>query len=590
MASASKRSRIAISLSIALAVLGVVGITAAAQGSSSTLGKFELRPEAGQEVDRDVPSTHSKSTAPRIVPAQASAVAASNPGAFGFTGVTFQDHRDADNGNQTSDTPPDQGLCAGSGEVIEPVNTTFSTYSSSGQLMSGPTSLTVFYTGQHEIDRGVDPPTFGPFLSDPKCYYDPVAKRFVMTILQLPFTPEGDFINGRSNILIAVSNGSHPSTSPGDWSFFALNTTDDGTPSNDGSGNTMPSQPGCPCFGDQPLLGADKYGIYLTTNEYSILGPEFNGAQVYALSKSALFSGSLKYQAFHGAPIPLAEGPAYSLQPAASPSAADWNTVNHGTEYLLSALDFDATTDNRIAAWALTNTASLDNPVPSVTMTAPAILASEPYGQPPNAQQKNGAVPLADAVGEREGLLATNDDRMNQVVYAAGKLWGAVNTAVRTTNGASSSTDRSGIAYFAVSPSTPSATTVAGTIAKQGYVALGNNDNAFFPSIAVNSAGKGVMTFSIAGQHYFPSAAYTTIDAVNGAGPVHIAGAGAGPNDDHATYEAFGGDGVSRWGDYSAAAASENGSIWIAAEYIPGGFGYAPYLSNWGTFVGNVAP
>ena len=55
----------------------------------------------------------------------------------------------------------------------------------------------MFFTGQHEIDRSVDPPTFGPFLTDPKCYYDPAAKRFVMTILQLPFTPDGDFFNGR---------------------------------------------------------------------------------------------------------------------------------------------------------------------------------------------------------------------------------------------------------------------------------------------------------------------------------------------------------------------------------------------------------
>ena len=122
----------------------------------------------------------------------------------------------------------------------------------------------------------------------------------------------------------------------------------------------MPNNPGCPCFGDQPLLGADKYGIYITTNEFSTLGDEFNGAQVYAISKSALFGGTLKYQAFHGAPIPLAEGPAYSLQPATSPTAASWNTTNNGTEYMLSALDFDATTDNRIAVWALTNTKSLD--------------------------------------------------------------------------------------------------------------------------------------------------------------------------------------------------------------------------------------
>src|SRR6185312_4297242 len=129
---------------------------------------------------------------------------------------------------------------------------------------------------------------------------------------------------------------SMPSTSRDDWTFFALNTTDDGQASDDGSGNTMPSNPGCPCFGDQPLLGADKYGIYITTNEFSILGPEFNGAQVYAISKSALVGGTLKYQAFHGAPIPLAEGLAYSMQPATSPTTGSWNTNNAGTEFLLS--------------------------------------------------------------------------------------------------------------------------------------------------------------------------------------------------------------------------------------------------------------
>ena len=155
----------------------------------------------------------------------------------------------------------------------------------------------------------------------------------------------------------------------------------------------MPSHPGCPCFGDQPLLGADKYGIYITTNEFSTLGHEFNGAQIYAIGKQALFGGTLKYQAIHGAPIPLAEGTAYSLQPATSPTAASWNPDNNGTEYLLSALDFDATTDNRIAVWALTNTQSLD-PTPAVTLTSAAIISSETYGQPPNAEQKKGPIPL----------------------------------------------------------------------------------------------------------------------------------------------------------------------------------------------------
>ena len=46
-------------------------------------------------------------------------------------------------------------------------------------------------------------------------------------------------------------------------------------------------------------------------------------------------------QAFHGAPIALAEGPAYSLQPATSPTAWDWSGENRGTAYFLSALDFN---------------------------------------------------------------------------------------------------------------------------------------------------------------------------------------------------------------------------------------------------------
>ena len=131
---------------------------------------------------------------------------------------------------------------------------------------------------------------------------------------------------------------------------------------------------------------------------------------------------------------------------------------------------------------------------------------------------------------------------------------------------------------------------MAGTIAKQGYVALGNNDNVLFPSIGVNAAGKGVMTFSLSGHHYFPSAAYTSIDAVNGAGPIHIAAAGAGrPTTYRATRRSAAT--VSRAGATTRPPSpAENGSIWIATEYIPGGFGFPPYLNNWGTFVGNVTP
>src|SRR5713101_5179305 len=78
------------------------------------------------------------------------------------------------------------------------------------------------------------------------------------------------------------------------------------------------------------------------------------------------------------------------------------------------------------------------------------------------------------------------------------------------------------------------------------------------------------------------------IDSVNGAGAVHIAGPGAGPQDGFTEYPAFGAPVRPRWGDYSAAVADADGSIWLAAEYIPN----APrdIFANWGSFVMHVTP
>ena len=43
-----------------------------------------------------------------------------------------------------------------------------------------------------------------------------------------------------------------------------------------------------PCFQDYPHIGGDANGIYITTNEYSLFGPGYNAAQIFAFSKSEL--------------------------------------------------------------------------------------------------------------------------------------------------------------------------------------------------------------------------------------------------------------------------------------------------------------
>jgi hypothetical protein len=270
------------------------------------------------------------------------------------------------------------------------------------------------------------------------------------------------------------------------------------------------------------------------------------------------------------------------LQPATAPGS-NYASANNGTEYFMSSLQFGpGALDNRIAAWALTNTASLNTTSPDVSLSH-VVIDSEVYGQPPDSTQKDGPLPLGSSLKPAEHLefLAGNDDRMNQVVFAGGKLWSGVNTVV-SGNGPT----RVGIAYFIVTPSDPSGT-LSATMTKQGYVAL-QQDDVLYPSIGVNASGRGVMTFTIAGSDYYPSAGYAKIDATTGAGTVHIAAAGAGPDDNFGGYHAFGGAGTDRWGDYSAAVADESGNVWFACEYIPNAS--RTELANWGTFVGHVAP
>ena len=98
------------------------------------------------------------------------------------------------------------------------------------------------------------------------------------------------------------------------------------------------------------------------------------------------------------------------------------------------------------------------------------------------------------------------------------------------------------------------------------------------------------MTFSISGHHYYPSAALRADRRGERRRRHPHRRCRRGPTDDLSGYAAFGGDGVARWGDYSAAVAAEDGTIWTASEWIPGTFGFPPFLANWGTFIGNVSP
>ena len=503
------------------------------------------------------------------------------PGFAGFRGLTHLDQLNAGTGvysdTQFSLEPPDQALCVGRGFVLEGVNEAFRVFTTGGGALTQPISYSQFFGIPPEIVR-TNPPSFGPFISDPKCYFDPATHHWFMTQLEFGVDQTGGAFGPPSDLLVAVSKTSDPR---GGWWLYKVITTDDGT---DGT----PVHSGCPCFGDQPLIGADKNGFYVSTNEYGITSTAYHGSQLYAFSKSGLETGA-NGNVVHIDAAQLTTslpdgGLAVSVQPATSPTA-QWASAHNGTAYFASVTDWSVGPAlgqgaNRILAWAMTNTASLNTANPAVNLEF-RVIPSEFYTQPPNATQKPGPRPLGTSLGNPLLLIATNDDRTNQVVFADGKLWTGVNTSVRQEGGPT----RSGIAFFVVHPSMTSGGFNA-TMAAQGYLSA-RGAHIYFPSIGVTAAGKAVMAFSLSGRHFFPSAAYAPLQGGH-AGPIYIAGHGKLPEDGFTGYKAEGGNGVARWGDYSAAVADPTGRIWMGAEYIPD----APrsQLANWGTFVWHVHP
>jgi hypothetical protein len=493
-------------------------------------------------------------------------IANSNPNASGFNGLDV-----IDQGLQSGFLlePPDQGLCVGNGFVFEQVNLGLAVYdASSNQLLAGPVFANTFF--------GLDA---AQFTSDPRCFFDTQVRRWFVTILQVDIDPATGAATGHSHGLIAVSTTDSPLST---FDIFSIDTTDDGS-------NGTQNHVGCPCFGDQPLMGTDLNGFFYTTNEFSITaltggGPVFsNGAQVYALSKRELVANASP-AVVHFGDIPLTTGHvARSLQPAQSLFTGEGDSSNgRGVEFFVSHLNFTHTLDNRLAVWAIFDTRKLDKSNPKVELTG-TIINSEVYGDAPPATQEAGPNPFGASLTppQPEGTLSPGDTRMQQVFFSQGLLWTGLTTVIQQ-----GSNFLDGAAYFLIRPDFLG-NKVRASIQAQGYITAAGQ-NVLYPAIAVNGNGDGIVGFTISGPGFFPSAAYTRISEDNGAGHIHVLGAGALPDDGFTMYPPIS-NGVGRWGDYSAAAVDEHGNLWFATEYNPAQLsnGFPQGIgANWGTFIG----
>jgi hypothetical protein len=542
----------------------------------------------------------------------------------GFEGLNFYQQRYARGGNQFSVEPPDQGMCAGNGYVVEAVNDVMNVFNTSGQsVLPDNTSTNIVSGFPRNVNHAVDLNSFYGYapainrstgvraqsVTDPSCLYDAATQRFFVVVLTLETRPNGS-LTLQNHLDIAVSQTSNPT---GHWNIYRTDVTNDGT--NTGGQNAGPY------LGDYPHIGADANGFYITTNAYPWNHNGFGGAQLYAFSKAQLAAGAAQVNMQHidtsgMVNLPSDAGatqPGFTVWPAQSPGT-EFNAANNGTEYLLSSNAADEAThpvagfggdytSSTLVVWTLKNTASLNSPTPALALSS-RVIGVNPYAIPPKQHQPGSGTPptvtapqgycLDDlttvtiaGVGCWRLLVGapsyevvsspdSNDTRMQQVTYANGKLWGALDTAINPDGLA----QRAGIAWYVLNPD-------ANKVVNQGYLGTAGYDLTY-PAIGVTSSGRGVMAFTASGDTTNPSAAYAAIDASAGVSAWDIVpgGLGAAPDDGFTSYKAqVGNPPRTRWGDYGAAAVDGN-SIWIASEYVAHACDYV----DWGGpfFVGGT--
>jgi len=551
----------------------LVTSSAAGQSASAPLAR-EAGPWARFERERSEPA-RSLPGAPS--PSNTSVVV--NQNANGWEGLDHTDQRYAGGGNQFSLEPPDQGLCVGGvstndpsygPEVVESVNDALVFYDARMHQLGLPITLSQFFGLPPTINRSTG--KFGPFISDPKCYFDPDTQRWFHSVLTIAQDPNTGAFQAPASVYLAVSTSSE---ALGSYYIYRIDATDSG-------------HPNCPCFGDQPLIGADQNGFYVSTAEYDLepFGANFNGPQIYAMSKQKLEKGTLgSVVHISGITHAIGDRTTGSVQPSMA-QVAQFETSNGGTEYFLSGYDCSlpacliaAGAFNKITIWALTNTHSLSNNNPKVHLSLQDITVN-PYENPVPQVQKDGPRPLGELDGEAVGLVQANDARMNQVVFAGGYLWSGINTKVDPG-------PRDGIEYFVVTPSAVGGV-AGGSLHAQGYVAAANRFLSF-PSIGVNGAGHGIMAFSLMGPNDYPSSAQIAMGAAGASGNIEIVRQGFRPEDGFTCYAAEVGPGaLCRWGDYSASVGTPSGLVFSATEYI--GDNSRTFFANWSTFLWPTNP
>ncbi|MDG7011271.1 MAG: hypothetical protein JRN57_04030 [Nitrososphaerota archaeon] len=540
--------------------------------------------------------------------------------------------------------PPDQGLCAGGGYVMELMNQGEMQVFSSGNL--APASGVIY------LDTLMGLNTFpnGGWSSggDPMCQYDPAnGGHWIITeIVSASNETSGGPFSGCFFAVpdtcyegIAVSASSDPIGTYRTY-FLDANTVN-GDPGSDANAAPVAGV----LLNDYAKTALTRDAFLLFYDEFNLYG-NFNGVQEFAFGKTGLETGGPVTVAYENmgtapnlSPIPangmyqpvaLPSSAFYQVIPAQTTDPSQYDNANGGTGFMIGTLDFFGNGDNRTAVFDWTDLSALNTPgcgacsgIAFGGQLLTGVVTYQDEGAPCLAEdyyttstfcglgtQKAGPIPLGNfcsAVGDGEpvqgcpeGGIASNGDGATQAFYAGGTIYTAVSTIVLQTYTRASPETHLGATYWGVKVTNGDAG-VTFAIASQGYISAAHEDIEF-PAMAA-SGGTVLVSFTLSGVDYYPSSAYIVLGANN---VIHIAALGQAPEDGFSEYQ-FYGTSLSylyrpRWGDYGQAVFDPGtGRFVFASEYIqsPNCIGSAfqndptcggtrsPY-ANWGSSINSL--
>jgi hypothetical protein len=559
-------------------------------------------------------------------------ISTASGGATGVKGLNAVDSASLPTNPLGDIEPPDQGLCAGNGFVVETNNI--------GEIL-------VFDTALNRLSAPIPLDTLMGLTDlgwssggDPSCVYDPSNGGHFFFTEMVSATSEdsgGPFSGcfaGAPNACyegIAVTDANSPF---GPYHVYFS------------SADYNPAEPGYPSLlNDFGKISVTRDAFLLFYDEFPLLpsslpgfgGGFFNGAQELAFRKGALERG-LPTVLNNGQPnpavtvvtvnmglLPTPDGTCASDKVLhqggitcwvavipAQPVAGQFDNSQGGTGFMLGSLDFygfaavsPTSGDNRIAAWAWTGLSALDSKG-CVTCSAGIRFSGQLFSgvdryydpeltsngfQASIAAQKNGPIPLGSLCGAAglspfascpEGGIQTNGDNLTQVSQAQGQLWAAAPTQIAQTYTRANAEIHQGAVYWVVGTDSFD-TTGTFTLTGQGYVAALHEDLSM-PAMAATptSGGKGIMLFTLTGNGgptgadhggFFPSTAYGRLTGTSGGllgSTVNIADMGQSPEDGFGEYQGYPGPTRPRWGDYSWGlfVPGSGGRIYFANEYI----------------------